>query len=36
MKVENRINLEARNPRVLKKLFAELSGFVASKFLSYV
>jgi len=30
------MNLETRNPGLLKKLFAELPGFVASKFIFYV
>jgi hypothetical protein len=30
------MNLETGNPGVLKKLFADLPGFVASKFISYV
>ncbi len=35
MNVENQMNLETRNPGVLKKLFAELPGFVDSRFLAY-
>ena len=34
MNVENQMNLETRDPGVLKTLFAEFPGFVGSRFLA--
>ena len=36
MNLEPVINVEARNPGALKKLFAEVPGSVVSRFFSYV